>query len=135
MSAASLSPILASIYVGVGGAVGAVGRYLLGSLLLKFGSATTGFPWAILTINLLGSLMMGLLFGWLAQPGEEGENLRLLLGVGMLGGFTTFSAFSLEIILLIQRGAFGLAAIYVGASVLGGVAALLLGLIIMGELG
>jgi len=75
---------------------------------------------------------MGLLFGWFFLHGGGTEPQRLLLAVGMLGGFTTFSAFSLEIILLIQRGQIGLACAFIVASVLAGIAALSAGLIMTG---
>lgn len=97
-------------------------------------TGSAGFPWALLTINTAGSLAMGLLFGWFYANGGGSESQRLLFAVGMLGGFTTFSAFSLEIILLIQRGAFGLACAFIAASVLAGIAALYLGLIVTGPL-
>jgi CrcB protein len=74
---------------------------------------------------------MGLLASWLARHGAAGETWRLLIGVGVLGGFTTFSAFSLEIVMLAQRGAVGLAGLYAGLSLLGGVAGLYAGLAFM----
>ena len=119
MSSASLSPWVACALVACGGAVGSVARYLLGMALMNFG-ASAGFPWALLAVNTLGSLAMGLLFGWFFLNGGGTEPQRLLLAVGMLGGFTTFSAFSLEIILLIQRGQIGLACAFIAASVLAG---------------
>jgi fluoride exporter len=79
-------------------------------------------------VNLIGSFAMGLLASWLARQGGSGEGWRLFLGVGVLGGFTTFSAFSLEIVTLAQRGAIGMAALYISASLAGGLVALLLGL-------
>jgi CrcB protein len=131
MSASTLSPWIACVLVAAGGAVGSVARYLLGKAMLSVFPAQ-GFPWPLLTINTLGSLAMGLLFGWfyLNDGGTEGQ--RLLFAVGMLGGFTTFSAFSLEIILLVQRGSFSLALAFIAASVIAGVAGLYTGLIIMG---
>ncbi len=111
--------------------MGSLARYLLGQALTEWlGSGF--FPWPLLAINTLGSLAMGLLFGWFYLNNGGTEAQRLLFAVGMLGGFTTFSAFSLEIILLIQRGAFGLACAFIAASVLSGVAALYIGLIAMG---
>src|SRR5688572_29968151 len=78
------------------------------------------FPWGTLTVNVLGSFAMGALAGWLAFKAGEGwsQSLRLFLTTGILGGFTTFSAFSLDAVLLWERGQMGLAAAYVAASVL-----------------
>lgn len=129
------SPLAASGLVALGGGVGAVARYQTGRLLtLALGPATVAaFPWATLTVNVIGSLAMGLLAGWLARVGAggAGETWRLLVGVGLLGGFTTFSAFSLELMLLIERGQAGTAFSYAAISVLAGLTALYLGLIVM----
>lgn len=130
----ALSPFSASLHVALGGAVGAIMRFQLGRAMTHWlgVKAATAFPWATLTANVLGSMAMGLLAGWLARHGSaQGEQWRLLLGVGLLGGFTTFSSFSLEMMLLVERGQPGLAASYVGVSVLAGLAALYLGLVIM----
>lgn len=131
---ASLSPLVATLNVAVGGAFGAALRYQLGrSMTGWLGSdAMTVFPWATLAVNAVGSLLMGFLAGWLAfRGGESGEQLRLLLGIGLLGGFTTFSAFSLELVLLIERGQIGLAALYALLSVALGVSGLFAGLALM----
>jgi fluoride exporter len=110
----------------LGGAVGAGARHLVGRwTLAAFGPA---YPWGTLAVNLLGGLAMGLLAGGLARLGQGGEQWRLLLGVGVLGGFTTFSAFSLEAMAMLERGDWGLGLGYVLASVIGAVAALALGL-------
>ena len=109
----------------LGGALGAGARHLVGAVMLaRFGP---GFPWWTLTVNLAGGLLMGLLAGWLARAGGS-EATRLFLAVGLLGGFTTFSAFSLETFSMIERGQYGVAAFYVGASVVGSVVLLFLGL-------
>jgi CrcB protein len=79
-------------------------------------------------VNVAGSFAMGLLAGWLARHGTGGEGWRLLLGVGVLGGFTTFSAFSLELVDFIQRGQPGSAALYMLVSVAAGIAGLFAGL-------
>ncbi len=89
------------------------------------------FPFATLAVNIVGSFAMGLLAGWLARQGSAGENWRLLLGVGVLGGFTTFSAFSLELVTLVQRGEMGGAALYAALSLAGGVIGLIAGLALM----
>jgi CrcB protein len=80
-----------------------------------------------LTVNLVGSLAMGLLAGWLARHRENTEPLRLLLGVGLLGGFTTFSAFSVESLVLLQRGEWILALGHTLAHVVGALACAVLG--------
>jgi CrcB protein len=127
----STSPFLQhSLLVALGGGGGAWLRHMVGRLYLSgLGpNVATAFPWATLTCNVLGSLAMGLLVGWLARHGEGGESWRLLLGVGLLGGFTTFSSFSLEFALMVERGALGLAALYVGVSLLAGFIGLFAGL-------
>ena len=116
------------LIVMLGGAIGAGARHLVGSFALaRYGP---GFPWGTLSVNLVGGLLMGLLAGWLARGGGS-EAGRLFLAVGVLGGFTTFSAFSLETFLMIERNQFGIAALYVGASVIGSVALLFVGLAAM----
>lgn len=94
----------------------------------------TALPWATLIVNVTGGLAMGLLAGWLAVRGTGGESWRLLLGVGVLGGFTTFSAFSLDMMLLIERGQAGVAIAYALASVVLALGALAAGLWIMRSL-
>lgn len=114
--------------VAIGGGTGAVARYLAGvGYLRAFG---TERPWAAtLGINVLGGALMGVLIATLAlRGGEGGDRWRLLLGVGVLGGFTTFSTFSLEAVGLLQRRAYGTAVGYVAASVLLSLAGLWLGL-------
>lgn len=91
-----------------------------------------GFPWSTLAINAAGSLAMGLIAGWFAfRSGGSGQTLRLFLTTGILGGFTTFSAFSLDTMLLWDRGEAGQAALYVTGSVLLSIAGAAAGLAAM----
>ncbi len=109
-----------------GGALGAGARYLTGSAAAAvFGSA---FPFGTLAVNLFGGLLMGVLAAVVARSGGHAEPWRLLLGVGVLGGFTTFSAFSLDAAMMIERGAIGSALGYVLLSVAGSILALFAGL-------
>lgn len=119
-----------SLIVMLGGAIGALGRYHLGRMATHaFG---TGWPWGTFGVNILGGFLMGALAGWLARHGTGGgEQIRLLLGVGILGGFTTFSAFSLEAALMIERGQMGGAMLYAALSVALSVGALFGGLMLM----
>lgn len=116
------------LLVMLGGAFGAGARHLAGAAGLRW--LGPGFPWWTLFVNLSGSLFMGLLTGWLVRAGGS-EQTRLFLAVGVLGGFTTFSAFSLELGLMVQRGELANAAAYVLASVVGGVLLLFAGLWLM----
>ena len=122
--------LYASAFVALGGGAGALLRYQLGRLLTHWMGvqAVTTFPWATLAVNAIGSLLMGVLAGFLARHGQGGDHLRLLLGVGLLGGFTTFSAFSLELAMLIQRGQLLFAALYIMLSIGLGVTGLIFGL-------
>ena len=117
------------LYVGIGGAVGAMARYLVGVQALRtFGS---GWPYGTFAVNVAGGLLMGLLAGVLAHRGGlDQERWRLLLGVGVLGGFTTFSAFSLELALMLEKRAFATAAVYALASVTLSTLALFAGLLL-----
>lgn len=113
------------LLVMIGGAIGAGCRYQLSRLALHHAGAA--FPWGTLIVNLLGGLLIGLLAGLFARSGGN-EPLRLLLAVGVLGGFTTFSAFSLETYEMIAQGAFAAAFAYVIASVVGALIMLIAGL-------
>jgi CrcB protein len=117
------------LLVAGGGAVGSIARYLLsGQMLRWFGS---GWPYGTFAANLIGGLLMGGLVGVLAhRGGADPERLRVLLGVGVLGGFTTFSAYSLDTALMIERRTYGMAFGYATASMVLSVAALFLGLIL-----
>lgn len=106
----------AFLLVGAGGALGAMMRFGVSSIIGRLWPSQ--FPAATLVVNIVGSLAMGLLIGWLARtlPAWAAE-ARLFVAVGVLGGFTTFSAFSLDAIALIERGIWGQAALYVLLSV------------------
>jgi CrcB protein len=127
------SQLLASSYVALGGAIGALLRYQNGRLLTYWlgSAAVTAFPWGTLFVNVVGSLLMGMLAGFLARHGSGGEQWRLFIGLGVLGGYTTFSSFSLEMMLLIERGQALQALTYALVSLLAGLTALYIGLIVM----
>jgi len=125
------SPLFATLIVALGGGIGAALRYHAGRIVGRIAGLQAAYPWPTFTINVLGSFAMGILAGWLARNGSGGETWRLLIGVGVLGGFTTFSAFSLEIALLIEKGMIGLAAAYAATSIVAGAVGLFAGLAIM----
>ena len=113
----------------LGGAIGSGARFLTGrATLAAFGP---GYPWGTLAVNLIGGFLMGALVGSLARFGQGGEQWRILIGVGVLGGFTTFSAFSLDAMNMIERGDWLPALGYILVSVTGSIAALALGLTAM----
>lgn len=116
----------ATLLVMAGGAIGAAGRYHLGRLVFHLGPM--GYPLGTLVANLMGGFLMGVLAGVLARSNFIDEPWRLLLGVGLLGGFTTFSAFSLEVINMIERNEWSMAIGYALLSVVGSVLALFAGL-------
>ncbi|RZJ91266.1 MAG: fluoride efflux transporter CrcB [Brevundimonas sp.] len=119
------------LLVGLGGAVGSMARYGLGVAAGRLAPGSA-WPWGTFAANLIGGLLMGLLVGGLAlRGGETQESLRLLVAVGVLGGFTTFSAFSLETALMLQRRDWALAGGYVAVSVTLAVAGVMLGLFLM----
>lgn len=122
------------LLVALGGAIGATARYGLGVLAMRLAPGAA-WPWGTFAVNAIGGLLMGCLVGWLAlRAGANQEALRLFAAVGVLGGFTTFSAFSLETALMIERRDYVLAAGYVAASVIVCVAALFAGMILMRRL-
>ena len=116
------------LYVALGGALGASARHLLGMAALK--ALGPGDPYGTMAANVIGGFLMGLLAGWLALKVSGGANLRLFLGVGLLGGFTTFSAFSLDAFLMYEKKAYGSLLGYVGGSVILSIGALMMGLIL-----
>lgn len=114
------------LLVGIGGGLGAVARYGFGALV---GTLANGFPVATFLINIIGSIAMGLLVGFLARTTPQfQEEIRLFVAVGLFGGFTTFSSFSLDAVVMIERGDYLLATIYIVGSVLLSIAGLFMGL-------
>lgn len=115
------------LLVALGGAIGASLRHGAGVMAVRH--LPLGWPWGTAFVNILGSLAMGLLAGWLALKAEGiGQETRLFLATGVLGGFTTFSAFSLEIANMLRSGEALKAGLYAVLSVLLGVSALFIGL-------
>jgi fluoride exporter len=110
----------------LGGGLGAAARHGVNLLFAQFGAGR--FPWGTLAINVAGSLLIGVLAEWFALRAQVPQPLRLFLITGVLGGFTTFSAFSLEVGLLIERGQLSAAAGYVLASVVLAVGAMFIGM-------
>ena len=122
------------LLVALGGAIGATARYGLGAAASRL-APNAAWPWGTFASNAVGGLLMGLLAGWLAlRAGADQEAVRLFAAIGVLGGFTTFSAFSLETVLMIERRDYALAAGYVAASLVVCVAALFVGLMLMRRL-
>ncbi len=115
----------AALLVFVGGGLGALLRHAVGRLTLMLWG--TGFPAGTMIVNVVGSLIMGLLAGWFAAHPSIAQPMRLFLTTGLLGGFTTFSAFSMDALALYQRGQVGLALGYVGLSVILSLAAIAIG--------
>lgn len=110
-----------ALWVALGGAIGSVARFAIGELLRR-PPLPPQFPWATFTVNLTGAFAIGWIFGWAADASISPQH-RAFLMVGVLGGFTTFSAFSLETAGLLQSAQFGKALLYVISSVVLSVAA------------
>lgn len=119
------------LMVAAGGALGAMARYAAGLAATRmFGAGS--WPWGTFAANVVGGLLIGLVTGWLAYRGAvQSEAIRLFVVVGVLGGFTTFSAFSLEVVSLLERREMATATLYVLASVFLSVVAVFVGLTIM----
>jgi fluoride exporter len=117
------------LLVAIGGALGSMARYGSGVLVGRMWSAS--FPLGTLLINIAGSLAMGLFIGFLARTTPSWQaDARLFVAVGVLGGFTTFSSFSLDAIAMIERGEWAQASLYIVGSVLIGLIGLYVGLLI-----
>jgi len=118
------------LLVAAGGALGSMARFGLGLLAARL-APNASWPLGTFSANSLGGLAMGLLVGWLAfRGGAHQESIRLFAAVGLLGGFTTFSSYSLEAVMMIERRDYALAAAYVVGSVVLAVVALFIGLAI-----
>mgnify|MGYP002777377136 CR=1 FL=1 len=115
--------------IAAGGAIGSVLRYITSSKIMQV--LGSGFPYGTFSVNLIGSFLMGILIGLLAKYFAGNQTIHAFLTVGLLGGFTTFSAFSLDTLVLLQRGDFLIAAAYILSSVILSVAGLWFGLSIM----
>lgn len=118
-----------TLLAAAGGAIGAAARYLVNVLTLHL--LGPGFPWGTLTVNVAGSFIMGVFVALGAFRFDFSYDVRVLIATGILGGFTTFSAFSLDFVTLFERKDYGLAAIYVAGSVGLSILALFAGLIII----
>jgi len=120
-----MQTILGYLIVFLGAGIGGALRHAVNRAAVTFGGT---FPWHTLLVNVSGCLLMGMVAGWFAFRGESGQEFRLFLTTGVLGGYTTFSAFSLDVVLLWERGEVLSAALYIGGSVVLSVACALLGL-------
>jgi CrcB protein len=114
------------IQVAIGGAIGAIARYMTNIGLLRL--IGPGFPWGTLTVNVVGSFLMGL--AWVLLDVRGAMRFAPLVMTGVLGGFTTFSAFSLDAVTMVERGQAGLGLIYVAVSVAASIGALFAGVLI-----
>ncbi|HEX7637251.1 MAG TPA: fluoride efflux transporter CrcB [Burkholderiaceae bacterium] len=117
------------LLVFLGGGLGAALRHLVNQLSLRL--AGSGFPWGTMFINITGSILMGVIAGLFAFKLSLPQSLRLFIATGILGGYTTFSTFSLESVLLLERGQPGQAALYVLGSVGMGLAGLFAGMAVV----
>ena len=113
------------LLVMTGGALGAALRYWVGRVSLRH--LDPGFPWGTFIVNLAGGLLMGLLAGYMFTRTSTDHALWLFVGVGLLGGFTTFSAFSFDLFAMLEQDRFTIAAAYAGGSVVGALALLFAG--------
>lgn len=119
------------LIVFVGAGIGGAARHAMNLGVSRL--MGTHFPWHTLAINILGSIVMGLITGWFAEKVGAAGHLRLFLATGIMGGFTTFSAFSLDAVLLWERHEHLLAMLYVGGSVAGSLLGLAAALWLMGK--
>ena len=112
--------------IACGGAIGAVSRYILSSVVQNMTS--NSFPYGMLLCNILGSMILGILYDSLSKGSLFSENIKLFIQVGILGSFTTFSAFSLESFLMFEKGDYSSAIIFILLSVILSIAGLVSGI-------
>jgi CrcB protein len=116
------------LLVGGGGFLGSIARYITSrSIDDKINSV---FPYGTLTVNIAGSLIIGVLYGWLSHKSGEGNSIRLLLGTGFCGGFTTYSAFAFENVNLLQQKMLAPSALYIVFTLIAGFLAVAIGIVI-----
>ena len=112
--------------VAIGGAIGSVARYLVGVWSARL--MVPNFPWGTLTVNVVGAFLIGLMVEIGARRFDASAEMRVFIVTGILGGFTTWSSFTLDAVVLFERGAIGLSALYVLASLMVSFAAVFAGL-------
>ena len=108
-----------TLFIGSGSFIGGAARYLI-SVAMK--TISKGFPWGTLVVNLVGCLVIGLLWGFFSKNSSESSSWALFMTVGICGGFTTFSTFSKEALMMLQAGNFISLLAYVAISVIAGIA-------------
>ncbi len=123
-----MDTLLGYLFVFLGAGIGGTLRHTVNRIAIPYSES---FPWGTFAINIVGGLAMGLVAGWFAFRGEASQHWRLFIATGVIGGFTTFSAFSLEVALLWERGAAFRAVGYAGSSVVVSVIALFGGMALL----
>jgi len=114
--------------IGSGGFLGSIARYLTSRTI--DGKINSIFPYGTLTVNIIGSFILGLIYSWIARKADGSENLKLILATGFCGGFTTFSAFAYENLNLLEQKMSGISVIYIIVSLIFGVLAVMAGVIL-----
>ena len=109
------------LLIGFAGFLGTIARYLSGQLIYKF--LPIAFPFGTLIVNILGCFIIGIVYGWFEKENIYSNEWKLIFATGFCGGFTTFSAFSMENIQLLREGQFGIALLYIFVSVVIGISA------------
>ena len=120
------------LMVAMGGAIGSSFRYLVGVAATRF--LGIGFPWGTMIVNITGSFIMGVLIALLALRFSVGNEVRAFLAIGVLGGFTTFSSFALDVVSLYEKKQYFASMGYISISVMGSILALFLGLFVVRSL-